>query len=645
MREIGIRACVVRVPTCAVVAMVLGLVSMQQTAAQAPPAAVPDAVIELWEQTWTLNANGSSVYHDKRHVQLNSDRAYGEFGDPRITYDADTEKLEIITARTRLPNGKYVELPEYGHVVVGPDASAGWPAFTGLRQYLLVMSGIEPGCVVEVEYQITSQPGRRPFLAADLRIDDRFPIKERTVTVSVPAGVQVRALLTGLPEDKGGSNGRPNSWTFRDLPASPDEPQAPRWQERCPRLMFTTADLASNWLKGRHAQLDAAADKSELIARLAQEWTKDHGSASDKLRALQEKLAAQFNFVEFPVDWRPARIRPASEVLLSNYGLPEEAAAVLLALARAAELPVMPGMLVHDAVWNADVPQDGMVAAYVVLLVAGPAGDVVAHDAGSGAHAVTMDSGDPPEIWDPRRGRIVHDGAWAGYTLLPVPDVLMPRVKLAPWLTSDESRLQATGKLTLSDDGNFAGTLTLRATGLFVNSEGLRSSDAQKGRLSAVLAHLVPDAKVESVTVKTLTVGEFEATAQVKSSKPLTKANERYLVRLAQDGPLLADVPLPLGPSRRRLPVHVAGPCIGHLQLTLEWPEKWQVEAAPAELAQVAGDWGALEQSVSRDGHSLTLVQRIQIAQGELPAADFLALRAPLNELRSEYTRTLVLKP
>jgi len=42
----------------------------------------PDAVIELWEQHWTLNADGSTVYHEKQHVRLNSDRAYGEFADP-----------------------------------------------------------------------------------------------------------------------------------------------------------------------------------------------------------------------------------------------------------------------------------------------------------------------------------------------------------------------------------------------------------------------------------------------------------------------------------------------------------------------------------------------------------------------------------
>ena len=33
------------------------------------------------------------------------------------------------------------------------------------------------------------------------------------------------------------------------------------------------------------------------------------------------------------------------------------------------------------------------------------------------------------------------------------------------------------------------------------------------------------------------------------------------------------------------------------------------------------------------------------MAQADLTAADFLTLRQPLNELRSEYARTFVLKP
>ena len=68
----------------------------------------PDAVHELCENHWTLQADGGVVYRQRTHVQLNSDRVYRHFADPRITYDAATQQLEVLEARTRLPDGSYV---------------------------------------------------------------------------------------------------------------------------------------------------------------------------------------------------------------------------------------------------------------------------------------------------------------------------------------------------------------------------------------------------------------------------------------------------------------------------------------------------------------------------------------------------------
>ncbi len=612
----------------------------------AQPAAVepPDAVIELWEQHWTLNADGSTVYHEKKHVQLNNERAYGEFADPRITHRADLEQLEVLVARTKLADGRYLDLPDYAWNEVGPDPSAGWPAYANLWQGLLVMSGIEPGCVVELEYRLTSQPGTRPYLAADLRVDHRYPIRKRVITVQVPSDVGLKVATANLPER--GTQMAAGSWTFTDLPAAADEPQAPPWQTRRPRLTFSTAGLASDWLRHWTSQMEAAADQSDLIAKLASEWTKDQHTPSDKLRALQEKLAASFNFVDFPVAWWPATLRPASEVLRDNYGLPAEAAAALLALGRALDLPVVPGILVDDDIWNREVPQDGMVSAFVVLLVPKPGGvRAVGGESPGDGHPIVTDTGEPPEIWEPRRGKIVREGRWAGHMLLPVPDLLMPKMSLPAWTSADESRCRVHGKLTLSDDGSLVGTLTLRATGLFATSESLRSADAQKARMGALLGHVVPALNVESLVVKTLAAAEFEATAQVKSGAPLKKLNDRFTMRLAQDGPFLADVPLPLAVSRREQAVRLTGPFEEEITITLEWPEKWKLEITPDELAASSGNWGSVEQAVTRGEHSLTLTRRTRVTQGTLAAADFAALRAALNELRSEYARTLVLKP
>ena len=620
------------------VALVL-LAPSQVPAQSAAPAQSPDAVIELWEQHWTLNADGSTVYHEKKHVRMNNERANGEFADPRITYNVDTDELEILVARTKLPDGSYCELPDYSHVFVSPDASAGWPAFASIRQHLLVISGIEPGCLVELEYKITSKPGSKPHLAADVRLDHRYPVLIREVSVEAPASADLRTTFTGVSGKErdatlkyhertvAEAGGKPvketaRGWVFTDLPAAVVEPHSPPWQTSGMRFAFSTAGPIETWLKDRLGQIDAAADESELITKLAAEWTKDHKDAPDQLRALQEKLAARFTVVDFPVEWWSSAIRPASETCRGYYGLPEEGAAALLALARAVGLPVKPAVLVADNVWLDETPQDAMVEAYVVLL----------------------DGGKEPEIWDAHNGRIVRDKHWAGHTLLAMADGGVVRTPLAPWTAADDSRRSVVAKVKLKDDGTFTGDLALRMTGLFVSPEGLRSADAQKSRIGALLGHVLPDAQVESFAVLTLSDGEFEVDAKIKSSKALKKVAERYQLVLSPDGPFLADVPLPLADSRRTNPVRLAGAFDEQLELTVERPEKWSVEVQPGTWGEGKGDW-TVEQSVTDEKNSLMLRRHTQVGRRELSAEEFLKLREALNELRSDHARTVLLKP
>lgn len=614
----------------------------------------PDAVIELWEQHWTLNPDGTTVYHLKQHVRLNQERAYGEFGDLRITYNKDTDQLDVLVARVKRPDGTYLPLPDYGYVRAAPGETAGWPAFAGIWQQVLVMSGLEPGCVVELEYRITSRPVAQPAaadsratgrpvgqrsvssgaapdvpLTADLRLDHRYPVRKRVIRVTTPPAVDLKHAITGLAADAFGTETREQggqrtaTWTFGPLPESPDEPHAPPWQTRCPRLAFSTAGDVEAWLHATLAPIAAAdGDADGLIARLAREWTKDRFEPADKLRALQEKLAATFNFVEFDAALRPHRPRSPSEVLRSNYGLPEEAAAALLALARAADVPAHLGVLVRDDVWLPAVPQKASVAAYV--LVRNVEGEA--------------------EIWEPRRGRVLRDGPWAGHTLLTVGASEPRRLHLPPW-GDDESRCTVAGTVKIADDGNFSGQVTLRTTGLFVSADGLRTADAQKARATTLLGRVLPGCTVESLTVKTLAPGEWEATATIKSAKPLKKVGGAFSLVLAQDGPFLADVPLPLAHSERKYPVRLPGPFQEQIDLVLEWPDKWKVQAGPLDVTPVETPAGHVWQEVVVEKNRLTLRRYTRCARRELTPAEFLSLRGGLNAVRAEAARTLLLAP
>ncbi|MGD8452303.1 MAG: DUF3857 domain-containing protein [Phycisphaerae bacterium] len=594
------------------------------TVALAAPAlaAPPDAVIELWEQQWTLKADGSTAYYCKQHVRLNNDRAYREFADPRITYNADTDELEIINARVKRADGTYRDLADYSHVLVTPDSTSGWPAFAAIRQHLLVMSGIEVGCVVELEYRITSKPGTYPYIAADVRCDHRHPVQEHTLTIATPDGVKLSCVsFSQVPPTDGNA-----SYTLRSAAGVPHEPQSPPWWTRNEpgmRLTFSTAGTTEEWLKTTLGWIDSAADESPLVSRLAHEWAEEPLSPADKMRAIQEKLADCYSFVEFEQSWRPFTLRPASETMSVCYGMPEEAAAALLSLARAAGLPVRPAVLVDDERWTDRAPQRDLVSAYVVLL----------------------DNGPVPQVWDPHRGRIQHNARWAGYTVLAQRETAVQRILLPAWDDVNDSRCVVRGDIKIADDGTYTGNLTVETTGLFVSPESLRTTGGQNSRVRALVRRVLPSVDVESSTVTALADGRFAVEAKVKSSNELEQTAGAFWLPLDADGPARAEVPLPTNYSQRTQPVRLTGPYEELLDLTITWPEGWTVEVRPHNVSAKNESGSLVQQQVIDEESGLKLQRRTRLAQRQLTAADFLALRDALNEMATDAGRTIILRP
>ncbi len=518
-------------------------------------------------------------------------------------------------------------------MLVSPDITAGWPAFAAIRQHVLVMSGIETGCVVELDYQITSKPGARPALAADVRLDHAYPVLERVLSITSPAAANIRPSVIGPGGAQIGTKPEVSSSTSvksglpyetkTDLPqpaGASGRPRCAPWQVRCPRFAFNSGGDCIGGCSARPATSKATANECEITAKLAADWTKDVLQPADKMRGIQEKLAAVFNVVEFDSDWQRGGLRPASETIRGGYGLPQEATAVLLSLARAAGLPARAAVLVNDDRWLESAPHDSQVAAYVVLL----------------------DGGQQPEIWDARHGRIVRDSRWAGTSLLIMGDASAMRTPLPAWTQADESRCVVGGTIKMKADGTYAGTVSLATSGLFVAPESLRSSEAQKSRVSALLGRVLPEVTVESFAVKELSDNEFAVEAKVKSSKALKKVGGAYWLQMPADAPYAANVTLPLAYSERNEPVRITGPFVEQVKLTVEYPENWTVEAQPVEVKAVKGEWGEAEQRITPGEQRVTISRNTRIAQRDLAPKAFLNASEPLNTLRTEAARTLV---
>lgn len=595
--------------------------------ATAGHAAEPDAEILVWHQGWHLNPDGTVTLTEKQHVRFNNERAFGDLADPRITYNVDTDKLELLVARTRLPDGTYRELPSYGRVEVAPGGVAGWPAFAGLRQAVLVMPGLEPGAVTEVEYRLTRSADAARYLVADVRLDHRYPVRERRVEVGMLRHAKIEPQVVNLPSDQYRTSVRSEGerviWTLEagPLPENPDEPQCPPWYERCPRLALSSAGDGHAFIHDRLADMDGLAGAvDDDLRAAATTWTAGLTDPQARLRALQEKLAATFSVVDMPAAWRTGKLRSAAECLRSGYGLPDEAALTLLALARAVGLDAQPAIVTTDAAWLAAAGQDSMVGAFIVTL-----------------------AGDRDGLgWDPRYGRVARDGRWFGASVRGPSSIAAGAGALPAWNDPDESRLVCSGSIKIGADGNYSGALVIRLTGLFVTSEALRAEGAQKSRLQAIAKRVLPDVQVESFVVRELSTGRFEAELKVKSAAALPRLGGAWRFCWPADAPFGADVPLPLAASTRRLPVRLVGACTEQIDLAIEWPEGWEASITPRALPAVSRPWGSVEQGVTLEPARLRLSRTVRLAERVMSPATFGEVRGAINALRGESARLLV---
>ena len=82
-----------------------------------------DAVILDWHQTWTIREDGSVRRREHQLVKLFNMRPVRQFADQRIDYCEGPDELTIHAARTILPDGTRLDVPEYSFNFAAADAA------------------------------------------------------------------------------------------------------------------------------------------------------------------------------------------------------------------------------------------------------------------------------------------------------------------------------------------------------------------------------------------------------------------------------------------------------------------------------------------------------------------------------------------
>lgn len=589
-----------------------------------------DAIILRWEQSWTMQKDGTVSYRDHRWVKLLNSRALGAFADPRIDYCVGQDELRIHVAQTTLPDGRVIPVPPYAFNVAGPDDVSGWVEYKDWQQKVVSFSGIEDGCVVELDYEIVTRPGILPWLEAEVRLHDDYPVVERVVTVAVPAGTPYRAKVFNAPsgqdvsEEREEQGLRVRSYLLRNLAASRGEAQSLPWPRRDARLAFTTCGGPEDLVKTCLQRVEDAAKAAEGIRQFAEKVVEKETAPRERVRKLAAKLADSFTVIGSPKALRSLTCRPAEEVLRANYGHPLEAAAVLTGALRAIGLKVVPMLAVEADLWSEEAPVRSALWA-VVLSVETPDGAVLVH---------------------PQHGLLRNPGPHGRKWLLALAeDGRLSRTYLATRSEKTTSELNLHARLAMSADGKISGDLRIALTGGFYDPAGLETAAQQESLIRSMAGRVAVGVDLGGQAITELSSDRMVATAKLAAKSPLKMIGQNYALQLGDGPAFLAEFPLPLGVATRRSDVSLPGPLSEQVEVTVELPDGWKPLITPRSVKAVQGPWGEAVQTVEVSGKAVRLSRRVLITTDRVPVEAWPSLREAVNDLKADAARMLLAGP
>lgn len=269
------------------------------------------AVILSEQVNITIDAEGRATRHVTQKIQLNTFRTLRSLGEWFHVYNPELEELEIIRSVTTMVDGTKVPMPKNAMLDQSPYATQNAPDFSGIRERMVSRTGLEPGCVVEFEYETRDKVPHRMLIVEPM--SGYYRVAKKQVMVNSD-GLDV--MVTGAVQTDG------NTYTVTD---------------RAPLVEGNHGDIGSHDLvvlklkdpvDALKARLTAATDLEQTVATMK---LGNIATAGRVILALEHLLETRLDTVELsPV--LMASDRSADTVVSSGYATSFEKARIAHAI-------------------------------------------------------------------------------------------------------------------------------------------------------------------------------------------------------------------------------------------------------------------------------------------------------------------------
>lgn len=302
--------------------------------------AAPEAEFKKLIKSWTLNTDGSQEFHYNMELTIYSYLAMRSlYGESFIQYNPEYQTLKINSSFTKQKDGTIVKTSDNAFVEVLPRSAADAPAYNHLKEMVVVHTGLELGATIYLDYTITTKAGYLPGLDIFEPIQQASPIKEYSLSVTVPVDKDLSYSLANpqvMAKVNVEEGMRTISWKLKNVkPASlaPMQRIESGDMQYLACSTFETNKEAMNYLFG---QFDRP--ESMPLISLAETLTEGKNTDTEKLQAIHSFIVNDFAHSRLSLSETGYHIRPAEDVIRSAYGTDAELINLLYGLLSAAKI-------------------------------------------------------------------------------------------------------------------------------------------------------------------------------------------------------------------------------------------------------------------------------------------------------------------
>ncbi len=484
------------------------------------------AILLYDQRTVVLDADGRS-HTDREFIwKILDERAKDQYGDQSVRFDAEEDTVIIETARTRLPDGTWIN-PEPDAFTLTSAPEVQWAsAYSQLRQRNVSFPGLDVGAAIHFHYRIEPKPGSKapkdPEDGGITLFGNYEPTMYKSLTISVPKGRMLRIEMQNSDRQPVVTNDGDRTiynWEFRNLDQILDEPNSVSLSDLVPRLLWTTFP---DWEALDLYVLERFLEKVDTAAAAIAGYAKITTPNLSGVPAIMNTAYwVQHNIRNVNLSFGAVGYEPntADRIWQNKYGDPRDKAVLLSALLSSYGIESIPVLVMNSTAQFSDLP---VLQQFSHIILAVP----------QSADTIWLDP--TTEYYSP--GELPYSRSYGKACILTHGMPLLTPITPSPI----ESRsAKTTMQLALAQNGDLSGTVVCEPRGHFAASARANFKDQKQLERDIYFQRVVSRFGQGSKTTKF----DMSDPADMATNFAVTMGFESPGYAVKQDDLLLVEVP------------------------------------------------------------------------------------------------------